>query len=82
MYRFLVIDTVTYKGHCSVGIRDVNREIAKLEIPGFSKFTNLEAWDFLKLVPGFFWDFRDFEFMITFMINEIRAINCSLAKDI
>ena len=34
--------------------RDANQEIPKLEILGFSGFTNLESRDLLKLVPEFF----------------------------
>ena len=63
-----------------IDTRDANRKIPKLEIPRFSGFTNPESWDFLKLVPGFsgLWIYA----VLTFMLNEIRTINCSLAKDL
>ena len=35
-----------------VRTRNANREIPKLEIPGFSVFANTESRDFLKLVMG------------------------------
>ena len=57
-------------------IRDANREIPKLEKPGFSGFTNPESLDFLKLAPGFsgLW----IHAALTCMLNEMRASNCSL----
>ena len=47
--------------------RDANRGIPKLE-----------SRDFFKLVLGFFRIYA----ALSFMLNEIRAINCSLAKDL